>query len=121
MLLVLFEVSTESVKCLHFASLMRFLVLFLYFLYSGLLLRRLYLSRNLRASPIEGTYMCQAGTRDDFTLFIFMGECLSKHCMITECHAAKYSSTVLLSDLKCSKQLERSVKNKFSSNVLKQR
>ena len=49
MLLVFFEDSTESVKYLRFAFLVRFLVLFLYFLYSGHSFRRLNLSRNLRA------------------------------------------------------------------------
>ena len=51
MLLVLCEFSMEFVKCLRFAFLMRFLVLFLYFLYSCLLFRRLNLSRNPRNIP----------------------------------------------------------------------
>ena len=119
MLLVLFEVSMEFVKCLRFAFLMRVLVLFLYFLYSDHSLLCLYLSPNLRASPLSGTY--QAGRRENFTRYNFMGTCLSIHCMITECHAEKSSSTVLRSVLKCSRHLERSAKNKPSSNFLKQR
>ena len=68
MLLEFFEDSTESAKELYFAFLIRFLVLFLYFLYSGHSLRRLNLSRNLRASPIPGTN--QTGRQEDFTVFV---------------------------------------------------
>ena len=53
MLLVFFEDSTESAMYLCFAFLIRFLVLFLYFLYSDHSFRCLNLSRNLRASPIS--------------------------------------------------------------------
>ena len=67
MLLKFFEDSTASAKYLHFAFLIRFLVLFLYFLYSGHSLRRLNLSRNLRASLISGTY--QTERREDFNGF----------------------------------------------------
>ena len=86
MLLVFFEDSAESAKYLRFAFLMRFLVLFLYFSYSGHSLRHLNISRNLQASPISGTY--QTGRREYFTRLCLMGACLSKHCIRTECHAA---------------------------------
>ena len=106
MLLVFFEDSTESAKYLCFAFLIRILVLFLYFLYSGHSFRRLNLSRNLRALPISGTY--QAGRREDFTRLCLMGACLPKHCLITECDAAKSSSTDSWSYFKYPRQLKRS-------------
>ena len=120
LLLVFFEDSTESAKYLRFAFLIRFFVLLLYFfLYSGLSCRCLNLSRNLRASPNSGTY--ETARREDFKRLCLMGACLSKHCIRTECHAAKSSSTDSQSDLKYSRQLERLFRNKVSSNFLKQR
>ena len=65
MLLVFFEDCTESANNLRFVFIIRFFILFLYFLYSGHSFRCLNLSRNLQAPPISGTY--QTGRQEDFT------------------------------------------------------
>ena len=64
MLLVIFEDCTESANNLRFVFLIRFFVLFLYFLYSGHSFRRLNLPRILQASPLRKK---QTGRREDFT------------------------------------------------------
>ena len=79
MLLVLCEFSTEFVKCLRFAFLIRFLVLFLCFLYSGHLFRRFNLSRNFLASTISGTY--QAGRREDLRRYAANNWQISTSCL----------------------------------------